>query len=470
MQISLYRRLLQNFAGPTFLLLVTAGGISYGIAKSVVGTAYDQNLINLAHGAANHVLLRDGQIALDLTGGAEQVLRTDTIDDIYFRVRTGTGSILGGDADLPSLGSERSRNGTGAAELQPNVESLPAHHLAAPQFFDSHYRDTPIRAVRLQQTLGHHTIYITVGETLNKRQQALERLLLGFGSAAVMLLAAATLAVRLGIPSSLAPLKRLEDELRGRTGADLSPLSPESVPLEIREVVRALNALFDRLRAVNTGQRQFLQDAAHQLRTPLAGLQMQIELLESHPADAAALARLKHSVQRVTRLANQLLALARAEAGAQLMVNASTVDFAHLIDDMVEEWLEKADARSIDLGIAREPVSIVGDPTLLRELIANLMDNALRYTPNGGEVSLHCAVADGMLELEISDTGPGIPEDRWEAVFERFYRLPETSLSGSGLGLPIAREIARCHHGSIRISASPRGKGTRVQVSLPLTQ
>ncbi|PKO53985.1 MAG: sensor histidine kinase, partial [Betaproteobacteria bacterium HGW-Betaproteobacteria-21] len=153
-----------------------------------------------------------------------------------------------------------------------------------------------------------------------------------------------------------------------------------------------------------------------------------------------------------------------------LMVNASTVDFAHLIDDMVEEWLEKADARSIDLGIAREPVSIVGDPTLLRELIANLMDNALRYTPNGGEVSLHCAVADGMLELEISDTGPGIPEDRWEAVFERFYRLPETSLSGSGLGLPIAREIARCHHGSIRISASPRGKGTRVQVSLPLTQ
>ncbi|MCK9258344.1 MAG: sensor histidine kinase [Azoarcus sp.] len=470
MQISLYRRLLQNFAGPTFLLLITAGGISYGIAKSVVGTAYDQNLINLAHGVANHVLVQDGKMMLDLTGGAEQVLRTDTIDDIYFRVRAGNGTILGGDADLPSLASERARNGTAAVDVQPNVESLPAHHLSAPQFFDSLYRGAPIRAVRLQQTRDQRTVYVTVGETLNKRQQAMERLLLGFGSAAVMLLAAATLAVRLGIPSGLAPLKRLEDELRGRTGTDFSPLSPRTVPLEIREVVRALNAIFDRLRAANTGQRQFLQDAAHQLRTPLAGLQMQIELLESHPADPAALTRLKRSVQRVTRLANQLLALARAEAGAQLMVNASTVDFAHLIDDMVEEWLEKADARSIDLGIVREPVSIVGDPTLLRELIANLMDNALRYTPNGGEVSLRCEARNGMLELDVGDTGPGIPEDRREAVFERFYRLPETSLSGSGLGLPIAREIARCHHGSIEICATPRGKGTLVQVRLPLTQ
>lgn len=461
MQISLYRRLLRTFAGPTFLLVITAGGVSYGIAKSVVTTAYDQNLINLAHGVANHVHLHNGTLSLQLSSGAEMVLRTDTIDNIYFRVRTGTGQLLGGDADLPSVSGL-------SADPIPNVESLPSQHFAAPQVFDSVYRDVPIRGVRLLQTLDHQAIYVVVGETLNKRQQAIESLLLGFGSAAVMLVAASTLALRLGIPSGLAPLKQLEDELAQRSGTDLSPLALEKVPAEIRQLVRALNGLFERLGENNSGQRQFLQDAAHQLRTPLAGLQMQIELLENHPADATLLARLKQSVARVTRLANQLLALARAESGGTLMLSASEVRLAELIDDMIEEWLEKADARSIDLGISREPVSIHGDPTLLRELLANLMDNALRYTTEGGQVSLRCEVVDNALELDVSDTGPGIPPNCREAVFERFYRLPDTSLTGSGLGLPIAREIVHGHRGSIEIGTPPEGTGTLIRVRLPL--
>lgn len=446
------------------MLVVTAGGVSYGIAKTVVTAAYDQNLINLAHGVANHVHLDNGQLILQLSTGAELLLRTDTIDDIYFRVRTGSGRILGGDGDLPTIGNDRLLAGT---DEYPNVENLPSLSLIEPQMFDSDYRGAPIRGVRLLHTIDHRAIYVTVGETLNKRRQALERLLLGFGSAAVMLVAAAALALRLGIPSGLAPLKRLELELGQRSGSDLSPLQPESVPVEIREVVRALNALFERLRETNAGQRQFLQDAAHQLRTPLAGLQMQIELLSARPDDTALLTRLRHSVARTTHLANQLLTLARAESGSKLMINATTVNLADLIDDMVEDWLDKADARSIDLGISREQVSLPGDPTLLRELLANLMDNALRYCSEGGEVSLRCAANGTMVEIDVSDTGPGIPDERREAVFERFYRLPDTRLSGSGLGLPIAREIVLCHHGTIAITSPQQGSGTMVQVRLP---
>lgn len=471
MQTSLYRRLLQTFAGPTFLLLAAAGGVSYGVAKSVIGSAYDQNLVNLAHGVANHLQLHNGQIVLQLSREAESVLRTDTIDGIFFRVRTATGVVLGGDRDLPALDTPSADQADAIDEI-PNVEALPvvrpAAHSPGAQLFDTDYHGAPIRAVRLTQVMNHQTFYVTVAETLNKRRQAMERLLLGFGSAAIMLLAAATLAVRFGIPSGLAPLKQLEDELSERSGTDLAPIEPEHVPREIREVVRALNALFDRLSTANRGQRQFLQDAAHQLRTPLASLQMQLELLETHPTDNAAFLRLKHSVVRVTRLANQLLALARAEAGTQLMASAGPVDLAALIDDMVDDWVHQADARSIDLGIERSAVSIVGDPTLLRELIANLMDNALRYTPCGGEVSLRCAPCTGMLEIDVSDSGPGIPEPMREAVFERFYRLPDTTLSGSGLGLPIAREIVLCHRGTIEIAAGPGGKGTLVRVRLPI--
>lgn len=473
MQTSLYRRLLKTFAGPIFLLLVTAGGVTYAVAKTVIGSAYDQNLINLAHGVANHLHPLDGKVTLGLSREAESVLRTDTIDTIFFRVRTAKGEILGGDVDLPPLDPDVSGSSAGEGGAFPDVEALPkvsvAINPAAGQLFNSDYQGVPIRAVKLTKLIDHQTFHVTVAETLNKRGQAIERLLLGFASAAVMLLAAAALAVRFGIPSGLAPLKQLEDELGERSGTDLSPIDPDDVPREVREVARALNALFGRLSAANRGQRQFLQDAAHQLRTPLAGLQMQLELLEAHPSDGAAFVRLKHSVVRVTRLANQLLALARAEAGSQLMTNAVPVDLAPLIDDMVDNWLQQADVRSIDLGIERTGSIIAGDPTLLRELIANLMDNALRYTPPGGEVLLRCGQVGEVMEIEVSDSGPGIPETMRERVFERFYRLPDTKLSGSGLGLPIAREIVLCHRGSIEISDGPGDRGTLVRVRLPIT-
>jgi two-component system sensor histidine kinase TctE len=196
---------------------------------------------------------------------------------------------------------------------------------------------------------------------------------------------------------------------------------------------------------------------------------MQLELLEAQPADEAARARLRQSVARVTRLANQLLALARAEAGGRLIADATAVDLAAVIDAMVEDWVDRADARDIDLGIERTPVRMQGDPTLLQELIANLMDNALKYCGEHGKVTLRCtdSGSDAVL-IEVIDDGPGVPQAVREQVFERFYRHFGTTTGGSGLGLSIAREIVRSHGGRIDIGDGPDGRGTCVRVRLPV--
>lgn len=470
MPISLRRKLLSSLAAPTGLLLAIAGAVAYGTAKGMVADAYDHNLLNLAHAIATHVHPGADGLSLILSSEVEAVLRSDTQDRIYFRVRDLGGRLLGGDAALPLLDDSDAASAL-PVPYAPVGRELPQAvrpPSTRPLFRDLVYAEQPVRALRLYRETPAGGYYVTVAETLIKREAAMDRLLLGFVSAGALLLLAAGIAAGLGIPSGLAPLERLEESLRRRSGADLSPIDPKGVPDEVREVVRALNGLLERQRNASARQREFLQDAAHQLRTPLAGLQMQLELLESRPLDEAARHRLRVSVARVIRLANQLLALARAEAGGRLVADASEVELVTLIDPLVEDWIERADERGIDLGVEREPVRMTGDPTLLQELIANLMDNALKYCDQGGKVSLHCAYEGEQVRIEVVDDGPGIPREVREQVFERFYRHAGTRASGSGLGLSIAREIVRGHGGSITIDDGPDGRGTRVRVLLPI--
>jgi two-component system sensor histidine kinase TctE len=473
-QTSLRRNLLSALAAPTVVLLITAGAVAYSSAKWVVGRAYDGNLINLAQAIATHVHAAPDGLTLALSPEVEAVLRNDTVDRIYFRVRDARGRVLGGDAALPVL-DEADLLSSLPVPYTPIGREAPAAPRAPssqPLFRDLSHEGQPIRAVKLFHDNTAGGFYITVAETLGKRNEAIDRLVTGFGWAGLLLLLAAGVAARFSIPSGLAPLERLENSLRTRSGTDLSPIDPAGVPREVREVIGALNGLLERLRAANAQQREFLQDAAHQLRTPLAGLQMQLELLEAQPADEGARARLRQSVARVTRLANQLLALARAEAGGRLIADATEIDLAALIDAMVEDWVERADARGIDLGIDRAPVHLRGDPTLLQELIANLMDNALKYCGEHGKVTLRCMGGDDAVLIEVIDDGPGIPQAVREQVFERFYRHFGTTTGGSGLGLSIAREIVRCHGGSITIEDGEDNgadsRGTCVSVSLPI--
>lgn len=449
MQTSLRQSLMRAFAAPALASLLAGSWLAYQAAEDVVTSAYDQSLLNLANGVANRVDVTDGEIRVTLPQEAEAVLRTDTMDRIFFRVSDEAGRVIAGDATLPAR--------------RPHDAS------SRPLFVDELYEGVPIRAVLIHPHFGDTGFQVTVAETLDKRRKALNELLLGFGVAVMLVMTAVAVVVRVGLPSGLAPLYRLQRELAGRSGNDLSPVDLRGVPVEVNAVVQALNAMLERLRSANSAQRQFLQDAAHQLRTPLASLLVQADLIRDGEPDPAALARLRQSIRRVARLANQLLALARAEAGERLMADASPVDLADLIDDMLDDWLRTADDKRIDFGVERDPVTLTGDPTLLRELLANLVDNALKYTPAGGQVTLRCKVTDDAVAIDVIDDGPGIPAGQRESVFERFARLPVAGASGSGLGLSIAREIAHAHGGRIWIEDGAGGKGTQVSVRLPRT-
>lgn len=470
---SLRRSLLRALAAPILAALFTGGVVGYGVAERVVSTAYDQSLLNLANGIVNRARVENGQVTIGLTAEAEALLRTDTVDRIYVRVRDDSGRIIAGDADLPPPEVPARDISAGLSSLPPQPPPTDDRRPNAAEpvfsFFDGHFRGEAIRGVRFHPLVDDHGVYVTVAETLGKRRGAIRDLLFGFGLAVLLVLAAVAAVVRYGITFGLGSLYQLEAQLAGRSGQDLAPVDLRQVPLEIREVVRALNALLARLREANAAQREFLQDAAHQLRTPLAGLQVQIELLHGEQTDKTAANNLRKSVKRVTRLANQLLALARAEAGQPLTANPSSVDLAKLIDEMLEDWLRIADEKRIDFGMQREAATIAGDPTLLRELVANLVDNALKYTPAGGQVTLRCELVGDVVEIDVSDNGPGIPEHERERVFERFHRLPDATAPGSGLGLPIARQIVAGHRGSIAIASAADGTGTCVQVRLPAT-
>ncbi|MCB1898887.1 sensor histidine kinase [Cognatazoarcus halotolerans] len=447
MQPSLQRKLLGAFAIPTLVATLFGGWLAYSVAGRVVTSAYDQSLLNLAKGVANRARSDATGLQIALPFEAEAVLRTDTVDRIFFRVRDDLGRLVAGDADLP-----------------PAEKRVP---ILQPLFFESTFRGESIRGVWLHQRLEGMGFYVTVAETLGKREQALHTLLWGFAVALLLVLGAIGLASRWAIRKGLSPLSELERTLSRRSGNDLSPVDPARVPVEIRQLVAALNALFAGLERAGNQQRQFLQDAAHQLRTPLANLQLHLELLGSSPEDPALKTTLQGSVQRLIRLANQLLTLARAESGALLLVHQTPVDVAELIDDMLEDWLRISDARQIDFGVERRRSVVGGDPTLLRELVANLVDNALKYTPNGGEVTLTCAPEKGRVQIRVADTGPGIAADEREQVFERFYRSPVARGAGSGLGLAIAREIVVAHGGTIEILEADQGGGTVVAVDLP---
>jgi two-component system sensor histidine kinase TctE len=240
--------------------------------------------------------------------------------------------------------------------------------------------------------------------------------------------------------------------------------------------VQSLNRLFELVNAQAESQRRFVADAAHQLRTPLAGLQSQVEAwaqaanAEGGPGtlvlDAEEVSKLRDAARRTSQLANQLLALSRADARTVQAHSRRPVDLKALCEDMLSTHLDAAAARHIDLGLDAEPALVLGHDWLLRELLSNLVDNAVRYTPEGGTVTIRCrSLADRAL-LEVEDDGPGVPEEQRTLVLERFYRVPGTRGEGNGLGLAIAREIARVHHGDLALGPGAGGRGLRASVSL----
>jgi two-component system sensor histidine kinase TctE len=271
------------------------------------------------------------------------------------------------------------------------------------------------------------------------------------------------------VARGLSPLQELSEQIRRRSPRDLRPVEAAAVPEEARPLVDGMNRLLGEVAETSRQQQRFLADAAHQLRTPLAGLQAHAELALALPMPAdcrAELVQVHGATVRTARLANQLLALARAEAGARGTDAPARTDLRRVVGESADEWVRRALARQIDLGFELSDAVAQADPFLLREALANLVHNALEYTPAGGRVTVRVrrrpAAAGPEVVIEVEDDGPGIPAFERERVLERFYRIPGTGGTGSGLGLAIVREIVQAHGAALALGEGEEGRGCRV--------
>lgn len=304
-----------------------------------------------------------------------------------------------------------------------------------------------------------------------QREHAQNAMLRGLVLAELLSTVAIVGLIWLSVTRGLHPLARMRSILVRREADQLEPVDPGPLPRELVPVAEAFNALLAKVEQGTRAQHDFLANVAHQLRTPLAGLQLQIEFLSGRyaadPDAVRALCLMGATNERMIRQVNQLLALARAEPSHFADARLEPVDLAALVGDSVQGFVEQAASKSIDLGFDLEPVLVHGDAFLLRDLIDNLVDNALRYTPPNGTVNVICREQGGWGLLRVEDSGPGIPRERRDAVFQRFVRLDEHT-TGSGLGLAIVKDIARVHRAKLQLEDNPAGQGAVFSLSLPL--
>lgn len=448
------------------LLLVASGTSTYFVASGNANRAYDRSLLNLALALAKQVQDHDGRPTLDLQPQGLQILVTDKFDRIHFAVYGPRGELLAGEEGIFPENAPSTFQGASHG-LFPRDISGPDAFADGTLFFNSRIRNQNVRGVVLVTQKGGSELTVVVAETLTKREKQVGDILLSIIVPEFLLSVATITLVMFGVNSGLRPLEALRDRLSRRSPVDLSPVGDAGLPSELQPLATEIDRLLQRLDVALGAQRHFVADAAHQLRTPIAGLLAQVE----SALQAGGEARLENifvAVQRLSRLVNQLLALARAEPGALPL--QQSVALRALIEESADAWLRLAIERDIDLGFDLGEASVDGSPILLRELVGNLVDNAIRYTPAGGEVTVRCRQADdGRARVVVEDSGPGIPAGQRERVFERFFRGRADSGDGSGLGLAIVRRIAEQHGAEVRIADADAG-GARVEVVFPVSR
>jgi two-component system sensor histidine kinase TctE len=445
---SIRLRLLRRLIGPILLLNLAGGALTYMLAWIPAQKAFDQNLSDAAGALGARLSATRAGWHMDLPQQAEQVLRSDDSDAVFFSVRDADSKLLAGDDDFP-LAAAQSRRA-----------------------FDAIMREEPVRAVVLRIERDGRQAYVGVAKTLRQRSQIRNATV----RALVLLEALFTLAsvglIWFSVGSGLQPLNRMRSGLNARGADDLSPISPAEIPDELGPVVAAFNSLLSKVSEGAKAQQDFLANVAHQLRTPLAGLRTQLDWLAARIAPAQdaeaahSLGLMLSSSERMIRQTNQLLALARAEPSHFEKTRLEPLLLNQLVEEAIQQFVEQAALKQIDLGFDLAPTTVMGDRFLLRDLIDNLIDNALRYTPAFGTVTVTCHPLGSGGQLSVEDSGPGIPPARREAVFSRFVRLDDKT-TGSGLGLAIVRDIATAHGARIGLDSGAGGRGALFSVVFP---
>lgn len=448
--MSLRVKLLKWLVVPLVAVNLAGAAAVYWLAWIPAQTAFDQSLADAAWALVPHVQDTGDSVELRLSQQAEQVLRVDHFDQTYLVVRDIDGRTIAGDRDFPSL-HVPARDNTWEAYL-------------------SEMRGEDVRVISLRTQVGGETVLIGVAETRVKRFQFKLRILLSLVLLELLLVILIPAVIWMALNRGLLPLREMQENLESRKSDDLSALQIANAPVELVPFIRAINDLLSRVQSSARAKQDFLANVAHQLRTPLAGFKAQLEWLQaqntSHPDISDSVALMMASTERMVRQANQLLVLARSEPGGFERERLERLSLDQLVSESVQHFVEEAQKKSIDIGFHLQPTFVNGDRFLLRDMIDNLIDNAVRYSPQGGAVTVSCAQIEGQGVLKVEDDGPGIPESEKEKIFSRFYRL-DKSQPGSGLGLAIVRDIAKDHEAAIETRSGSHGRGTVFIVRFP---
>ncbi|MBS0404060.1 MAG: sensor histidine kinase N-terminal domain-containing protein, partial [Proteobacteria bacterium] len=431
------------------------------VAQNLANQPFDRALVDNTQALAQYLSVGpDHRLQFAFPQAAGELLRADDADNVYYQVLGPGGAFVSGARALPH-----------PPEAPATDAGAPA---AEPQLRDAEYQGVPVRVAALWvpvEGLAGPAL-VQVAETREKRSVLAAEIIKGVMLPQFAILPLAVLLVWLALVRGIRPLSELERRIRGRRPDDLSPLDESAVPQEVGPLVDSVNELLTRLKDSIATQKRFLADAAHQLKTPLAGLRMQADLAQR--ADASE-ADLKQSLQqigrasmRATHTVNQLLALARAESGSTELAR-QPCDLAAITRDAVQEAVPRALRQRIDLGYDGPPPGtpgtvLTGNATLLHELVRNLVDNALKYTPSEpaqpGVVTVRLRIGGlhGARVLQVEDNGPGIPAAERAHVLQPFYRVLGSAVDGSGLGLSIVDEIARQHRATVAVDDAHPGQ------------
>lgn len=468
---SLRRLLLVWVLAPQVVLWLAGAVFTFNLATRYANEAIDASLLQSARALARQVKPVGNGLYIDFPRAAQDILEADPQDRLLYMVSTPPGQFILGNRNLPD----------------PPLDRL---QLGVPFLFDSHIAQEPVRIVALLLSYGDElgpmqTMLVQVARSSANREQVARRILEDTMLPLSVLMLLMSLIVWAGVRAGLAPLNRLRNVVEGRNATDLTPIELDAAPEEVRALAHAINHLLARVERSVTAQKRFISDAAHQLRTPLAGLKTQTELALADATTAdqrQRLQRVQECAVRSAHLVNQLLTLARADPESATRQAHVRLDLAALARDVTAELVPRALQARIDLGYGHPhddpeddlddapPVPVHAIPLLLREALSNVIDNALRYAGSGSQVTVR-AYADAepggrpRATLVVEDTGPGIPDEAKPQVFERFVRFSPDTL-GCGLGLAIVKEIVERHAGTVHLH-DVHPHGLRVVIHLP---
>ena len=453
--LSLRRQLILLMLTTMLPLFILLWFVAYFSSQYFINAAFDRSLARRTYALADRVEVVAGRPRVDISVAAREMLAFDQEDLLFHRVLDPEGRVLEGEPDMPPI--------PGKLRVKPGQLHI----------YDSYKDGEPVRVaaflLSLRGTRAKGAVLVQVGETVSRRSTLADRATLAIIIPMLLMTLTAAAAIAYGVGRGLEPLSRLRDRLAARQAFDLSPVPLDDAPTELRPFLDEINSLLLRLSEAVDAQSRFVSDAAHQLRTPIAGIRAQAEaaLVEGRPDDAQrALARIAEVTQSMSELVRKLLLLARVDA-AENTLQMEPVDSLDVVREVARDWAPTALDRRVEIAFESgvESATVQGEPQLLREMLCNLIDNALRH--GGDRITLAVCRSEGTVVWKVADNGPGIPAAHRASVFMPFYRLPGNA-DGAGLGLTIVQRIAKLHGARVSLGGTGRSAGLAVEISFPV--